>query len=126
VTALGFLGFQADRYFYNRAVHGINLEHRLAGVLSAVQSVLENAIPLKNVGVIWGAVLGLHLRSAVATVSQRKHEIGVWVLLSLYSCNLGERKRLVRQGVVHECCFVPNKNSFLYDLVNPFAYFFLR
>ena len=71
------LGFQADRYLHYRAIHRINLEHCLAGVTCGVQPIFVNAVPLKNVGVMRGTVLGLKLRSGVAAVGKLKDEVGV-------------------------------------------------
>ena len=60
VTVLGVLEFQADRDFYYRAIHGINLKDCLAGVMWAIQAVGENAVPLRNAGVIGNTISPLY------------------------------------------------------------------
>src|SRR5579863_4594191 len=126
VTLLAFLGFQADRYLDHSPVYRINFKHSLAGIERAVQPVFVNAIPLHNVGIVRSAVFGLHIRRRIAAVCQRKHEIGVRVLLVLHRRQLREWERLAGQRVIHDRFFVLAENSFPNNVANPLAYFLVQ
>src|SRR5579862_1240314 len=85
-----FFHLQVDRHLKDCPIRGINFENRISPVLSGVNPVLEDAVPLKNVGINGRAVLGLKLPDGVGVVRKLKHQISLWFALASHRRNFGE------------------------------------